>query len=423
MGLLAPSAHSVVVASNDLIGDGLTDVTDILQREIDRLADRGGVLALPPGIFRMSRPLKLRSGVSLIGAGRHYEATSSGNRFTGTWLRNTTLECHSVQNCTLRNFGIDCGEKVETVAISIGSDNRPATKGLVFEQLSVFGAELGVRWGLGNRLTPLEQCDDISFRDCTFHSCRNGFVLNATNGSDYSAVERITFDALRGVAFDLQNAGFMKIENCAAGTIGDAIMFRIRGSSPDPLRIIGCQNEPSGLFLDAEGPNDQRTIILQANVINLPIKARGILRFVSSANYLNSNIELQGYVRWRSTEDVWDVAGDIHMPQVTGAVHFHATMFKDAGGLIGRYVVKNTRIDGQDPAESELVVKAGIYSPRATPGIAYQKGAVVSLAGVAYELLASGRVDVEALSPEDRRALLRPLGPAAHTVRMRPAVQ
>lgn len=395
-----------------LAADGRTDDHLRLQRLVDATAERGGIISLPVGTIRISRPLKMRSGVSLAGAGRHYKVTSLGNRFTGTWFTGAPIELHSVQNCAIRDIGINCGERRGTVGLSIGSDNNPASKSHVIERVSIFGAELGVRWGLGNRHALLEQCDDITFRDIGFHSCVNGFLFDAANSSDYSRIERVSFDALRGVAFDMRSAGFLTIENCAAGVIGNATMFRITGNSPDPIRIVGCQSEPTGRFLVAEGPNDQATILLEANVINRPIEASGILRFVSRSNYLNSTIALDGTVRWRSYDDVWDSPGARHTPQVLGGARFVASIFRDAGRSFGRYVHAGTRIEGEADT-LEIVTRAGIYSPAFARTGTYVAGDYFEAGGQAYRVSIAGVAGQQLSGRRSGQIAVEPIGQAA----------
>lgn len=380
-----------------------------LQAQIDAAARIGGVVTLPPGVFRLTAPLIMRSGVTLQGSGRHYEFLPSGNRFTGTWLRyegpanEPALRLHSVQNCSVRAIGIDCREAHSTTAIEIGSNNNPAAKSLVFEELSIFGAGLGVRWGLSNTLVPQEQCDDISFRDVVFHSCINGFLIDAMNSSDYSCISRVTFSQLSGTAFDLRAPGFMKIENCAAGTLSDdCILIRITGQSPDPVRIVGCQMEPKGRFLVAAGPNDQGQILLEANVINNPVEVDGIVRVVSCSNYINDRLRLSGFVRWRSRDDVWDGMKNAsrHEPQVVKgeSVQFIGSSLLDADHHYGKYLPLGFRIERDDSTVmGQVVVRAGILCPAFATG-AYAVGDYARPRqdnGRAYQVVRGGTATAE----------------------------
>lgn len=358
----------------------VSDDTADIQRRIDLAAVRGGTVSLESKIYRISKTLNIHSGVNLEGKGRHYEVNARGNQFSGTWIiyeglpEHPALRFRSVQNCCVRALGIHCGERSGTVAIEIGSDNKPATKSLIFENISVFGANIAFQWGLGNKLAKLEQCDDISFRDIGVFSCVNGFCLNSANVSDYSVISRVSFSELSGVAFDLRAPGFMTIENCAAASLDDkCIMFRIRGPSPDPLRIIGCQMEPKGYFIVADGPNDQGQIILEANVINVPVKASGILRFESRSNYINSTLHLNGFVRWRSRDDIWDgiLGKPTHVPQVDAreGAQFVGSAMENAGRYTGYYLPVGFRIEKSEGRILGLVViKAGIMCPAFTPG-------------------------------------------------------
>ena len=50
-------------------GDGKADDTAAIQAAIDGLPEAGGTVSLPPGTY-MVKGLRLRSGTSLVGAGR-----------------------------------------------------------------------------------------------------------------------------------------------------------------------------------------------------------------------------------------------------------------------------------------------------------------------------------------------------------------
>ena len=334
---------------------GVADASAAIQDAIDDAFANGIGTVRLSGLFRIDSTLTLPSGVSLQGSGANYRFDMV-NIFDGTWLQyrgtatNPAVRFGSVQSCGLSRLGIDCNEAAGTRAISIGSDNNPATKNLVFEGLQIFGAETGVQWG-DSSVTPLEQCDEISFRDTQFHSCVDGFVIDAANAADFSIIERISFSQLQGVAFKMLTPGFMRISQCAAGLLlSTSKMFEISGSSPDPLIIEGCQSEgPDGKWLTYTAVNDQGTIILNGNVINQPVEIDGITRVISRGNFVNSTLTMTGFVRWKSDDDVFNgVFGQPTYAQqvfVDVSVQFSGYSLKNATQQRGFYLPNNYHVE------------------------------------------------------------------------------
>ena len=407
--VLIGGTYLSAACSVDARGGAELDRTSELQSHIDQMAEKGGIVTFPPGIFRITAPLELRSGVSLSGSGRHYEYRADGNHFTGSWIRydgpanQPAIRLRSIQHCSISSLGIDCGDRPHTTGIEIGSDNNPSCKSLSLRDLSIFGAALAVRWGLGNALTPLEQCDDTTIEDIGIYSCIDGFLLHGTNVSDYSRISRVSLDNLRGTAFTLKGPGFMTIAHCAAGALNDdCVMFQISGLSPAPVRIIGCQMEPKGRFLVIKGTNDEGQIILEANVINNDIDAFGVVRIESRANYFNSQVRLNGFVRWRSRDDVW--AGLLnkprHEPQVVASddSQFVGSSLPDAVRFHGVHLPRGFRIERSSvEVMEEVIVREGIFCPAFTPG-SHEAGAYVRPSrdnGKAYRVVRAGSAATE----------------------------
>lgn len=335
---------------------GATDSAAAIQAAIDfASANNIGTVRLK-GLFRIDDTILVPSGVSLVGGGALYRFDGV-NIFEGTWLQyrgagtDAAVRFFSVQSCRMENIGIDCNEAADTRAISIASDNNPATKTLTFQNVIIFGAETAVQWGDANAHVALEQCDEVSFRDCSTHSCVDGFVVNAANAADFSIIERVSFSQHQGAAFKLTTPGFMRISQCAAGLLlSTSKMFEITGTSPDALIIEGCQSEgPDGKFLTYNATNDQGQIILNGNSLNQAIEVNGITRVVSRGNFCNSTISLTGFVRWKSQDDVFDgVFGQPTYSQqvfVDGSVQFSAYSLKNATQQRGFYLPNNYHVE------------------------------------------------------------------------------
>lgn len=377
-----------------------------IQLTIDRLAPTGGVAELPRGRYHLGgelndkgeiivpgRQIKMSSGVSLAGAGAHYEyKVGVGNQFKGSWIigralgTDAALLLRSVNYCSVKRLGIDMGEAALSVGIALGSDNNPATKELRFEDISIFGAYYAVQWGFGNALVAEEQCDSVTFDGGTTNSCVNGFLINAKNAADYSHIKRWSLLQMKGVGFDFIDAGFMKVEDCAMGSrdAETSILFRVTGDSPDTLRLIANQIEPVGRYLVASGSNDARTITIKASPINLSSEASGVLRINTEENTMTSKFSLSGFVRFRSKDDVWtgDTAVPVnirrHAPQVViggGGVQFSARALKDATSFNGKNLPINFRIEITDAVPGGwgalVVSRAGIVTRPFYTGPAY----------------------------------------------------
>lgn len=350
----------------------------------------GGIATIPSGIYHLGADqLVMRSGVGLSGAGARYQYIDGvGNVLRGSWLRSRGLTTDapllfkSVSHCQMLNVGIDMGEAPATVAIAMGSDNNPATKELRFLDIGIFGAELGVQWGFGNALTSQEQVDSITFEGFTFNSCKNGFLINAENAADYSHIKRGGLFQMSGIAFTLVNCGFMKIEDCAMGGLNaTSTMFNVTGTSPDPIRIKGCQVEPVGKFMTASGSNDVRMIILEANVINLPIEASGTLKFISENNNITSTLTTNGFVRWRSRDDVFSAGPGVRQIIINAPGQFEGRSLKDASSFNGAYLPANFKYDNTDAVPgsyaANVIVREGIVSAPFYSGAGYYAGRYV----------------------------------------------
>lgn len=361
------------------------DQADAFNKAIAAVVAVGGGTVNFTGQYEVGSTLTIPSGVSLKGSGASYYYLGS-NLFFGSWINytgaapNPALRYFSVQGCEASGFGISCGEVASSVAISIGSNNNPSTQSLYFHNFIVFGAALAVKWGDANVHTALEQCDDISFRDYSFHSCVDGFRLEANNIADTSLIERGRLYQMQGLCFDLRNYGILRISECQAGLLNaSSRMFKIGGASPDQLAIQLCQSEgPAGKFLEIGGNNDQGAVHLSKCVINQPVAVAGIVRVTSEGCYINSVIDLDGYVRWTSTLDVWD--GPLETAQVTVAngARFDAIVQRDANGQNGVWLPVGMKIQNTLTAggyEYLGSVRAGIngraFVPSAGPDYYY----------------------------------------------------
>lgn len=422
---LPNSAQEIWVTAPPFNADatGKADAAPAIQAALDAAKVAGGMLVrLPAGVFLTMSTVDVPPGIQLIGSGSFY-VYDNGNVFRGSWLRyrgpstSPALRFRNTQKNRTATFGIDCGQVAGTVGIWLGSDNVPACKDMVFEGITIFGAGAAVRWGDSNAKAALEQVDGITFRDGACHSCRKGFVINATNAADYSKVERWTFDAMEEATFDFQTFGFMLVENCAAGTDkAGHVMFKIAGASPDVLRVKGCQSEGAAgsKFLTYAATNDQGAIVLEANVVNQPIEVKGVAKVTSRDNYINSTITLSGFVRWRSYFDHWEQAPEKKFVTTHAASSFRADVFNGAGQWFGYFLPKGWVIeDGQPDAGGfmgSVVVREGVKCAGFNAGVPYTAGQHFQPRagnGAAYRVVSGGVAGAEPAWPMRAGATVR----------------
>jgi hypothetical protein len=361
------------------------DYQPAFDRAMDVARARGRSKVRMETMIDTASTIALRSGMSIEGDGTHYRWDNDleANVYEGAWIRNDNaaggpvLRYGSMQDSRLRDVGIFCGEEANTVAISIGSDNSPSTQSLYFEKFIVVGAALAVRWGDQNAATPLEQCDAITFRDFSFHSCVDGFRLDANNVADTSLIERGRLYQMQGLGFDLRNCGILRISECQAGLLyAESRMFKIGGLAPDQLIIQLCQSEGlGGKMFEINGNNDQGATHLIGCVINQPVECNGIVRVTSTGCYINTTIDLDGYGRWSSTNDVWD--GPLGQPQVTVAngAQFDAVTQRDANGQNGVWLPRGMKVKQANLTAGGYeylgAMRAGIYGETFSVGAGY----------------------------------------------------
>ncbi|MGR4893336.1 glycosyl hydrolase family 28-related protein [Sphingopyxis sp. LARHCG72] len=364
--------------ANIRAGTNTTDLTTYIQKAIDSLQTRGGTVYFPAGRYKTTDTLTMRSGVDILGSGRHIDFNGGLNLY-GSWIdyqgatSDPCLSFYGREAIAYSNMGILCVEASNQTAIFIGSDNAPAAKRLTFSHFTIVAADIGVQWGNANADNPLEQCDDMTFSDGYFISCGDGFVIDAANAADYSKVERISFENVKRTAFYMKKAAFIRIADCAAGLIfNTSIMFKLEGVGPDPIVISLCQSEAgNGKFLTYNPitPNDQGQVILDANIINQPVEINGNARALSRGNFNNSTITTTGFVRFKSEDDVWDgVYGQpIHVPQVIVASpgQFSARCMKNSVSYFGHSLPNNFRIENGEATaggfEGVVVTRAGVH--------------------------------------------------------------
>ncbi|MZQ82686.1 DUF1565 domain-containing protein [Paenibacillus sp. 5J-6] len=177
--LFAGSSPAHAAASSSLIynvkdfgarGNSRFDEDDApyIQSALDAAAISGGIVYIPPGMYSLKLPLRVKSNVTIMGAGNNSILRSSVNKFG---LISITAAQHvHIQNLSLQGLGSYGGASVPIVECGIA----------------------------------LIQATDIRITDCTFSMIDNGIK---TEDSSRVTVENCNFDSLIG-ALDYDTQGF-----------------------------------------------------------------------------------------------------------------------------------------------------------------------------------------------------------------------
>jgi hypothetical protein len=289
-------------APEPAVTDAARDEAAELQARIDAAYRSGsGLVDLAPGVHRIARSLRMRSGVTLRGV------RPCTGRKSGTWLRwagqgdGPMLDYEACQDCTMTGVGLDGGGTTVT-AIRIRSVNQPSSWGLVFREFAIVEAGTGVAWGEGD--FPEGQADHVVLEDFAIWNITGfGIVVDSWNSGDYSEIRRGQFNNCVKGHIDLRKSGFLTIASCAAGGASPSPFLSTHGQGCN-LLVQNCQCEGQAYFLKAGGADDAGHITLQSCTINDPVRIEGITRVLGLGNFITAEVALDhpGAV-WFGLED------------------------------------------------------------------------------------------------------------------------
>jgi hypothetical protein len=201
--------ESVNVRDHDAAGDGVTDDTDALQSAVDAAAAGPGQVFVPPGNYRISRPVTLSSGLSVRGVGSALSivaSTHDGAAFT--------TSAPGERSYTWNVSGINLIGPGSPGSIGLDLDSVSTSH---VHELTISGFDKGVRirsttdgGAVYNRLT-----------NVTAHQCAAGFSVEAV-GSNANTFDRCRVNncATYGVFIaDSNNTSLVvcQIEGCGTG--------------------------------------------------------------------------------------------------------------------------------------------------------------------------------------------------------------
>lgn len=283
------------------LGDNVTDDTASIQLAVNSVAPtNGGQVYLPPGIYKVTSTIALKTGVLLTGAGCYYVGPGGGGQ-GGTVLRwaggNSGIIVSMIANpddirhagianlVITGNFGTTNANTVIGLKIAgSGGLGGRAVNECTFSNIVIAEVNKCVQWG--DPAEPLAQADSITFDQCSFFYFHTyGMHIQSGNASDASNLKTCLFfsyppDNPNAIGVYFEVAGFLTIDSCDAA--GPDVF--IKAAAGTPLTIINCESEGCNWFLDVTSANDTTTINLIGNYINNSIRVNAIARIAAMGN-------------------------------------------------------------------------------------------------------------------------------------------
>lgn len=225
-------------------GDGLLDDTEPLNRAIKFVFDNGGgKLKIHDGIFLISSPLKMYSGVQLIGVGAGVSIIKADSSWVGAGMLQFN---NPTQNAIIESLTIDGNKSENPFKKHFGLDGytgHSVVSNLIVKSVEVKNtSEHGIAFAAG--------VTNVIFDGCNVH--HNGDINHAagiyTSGASNIAFHNCIFENNYEHGLYLGGRDFF-LANCTAkynGGVG--ISLRGTGSS-----VIGCLITENGARLDVSG--------------------------------------------------------------------------------------------------------------------------------------------------------------------------
>ncbi|MFB6518582.1 glycosyl hydrolase family 28-related protein [Streptomyces sp. NPDC056401] len=242
---VAKSELMVNVKDFGAVGNNSNDDTSAINAAIQSLASTGGIVYLPPGIYKITAHIVLLNGVSLIGAGADATTTK------GTIIRQYTPSANGVyMEATTGNLG---NLRISDLRIDTGVTNTggrglylkvndtgatPLYISMAFKNLFIKG--FGV-WGVEAQGIIVS-----SFENVTCHSNGGGFFLDGDPyNTGYSrVVTSVTMTACyangnTGIGYKLNYVVYSVLSSCAADNNDQQYYFNLC----DAITLQSCGAE------------------------------------------------------------------------------------------------------------------------------------------------------------------------------------
>ena len=350
--------------------DGVADDTATIQSILDGFSEpfTTGVLELPGGTYRITRPLVYRGD---YGYGVRIRGVHSAAQLSGTVLKwdgppgGVVLELRGCTSTTVEHLAIDCAGKARAgIAITYDDENKKGTSGVYLDHLYING-------GVGPNSAAVvtgyrpdgtrddRQCDRIILSNSTFvgsgdpGTTQYGFLAGWANCKNF-AVRDCGFVGF-GTGIKFGGSGYMIVDGFAGGsqTITD-----FEGTTGNFEIRAGNSEQSTRLFTGATGSNPGSVTISNFSWASASTPGDGVI--ISYQGYLKlTGCDLRDY-KWPGAVplvrlDVMtnapaslDSSGNYYanmtgqLPVIDGRGKLlgppHVRSFGDYGGVVGSLV-------------------------------------------------------------------------------------
>ena len=193
------------------VGDGKADDTAALQKAFDRADASACRIVLPPGVFRITKTLRLEKtngrGVTITGQGgtpwRHWPKATT-LRWDGE-QGGTLLRTVGISGCSIQNLNFDGNKKAGILYLAstvLGWGNMLNTMSNVHFFNAKTGIQMGEDEGEHNNA-------DYHFQFITFRSLETGFRVTNDQGVDF--LFNYIFGLGVGTVLDFQRGGNLQV--------------------------------------------------------------------------------------------------------------------------------------------------------------------------------------------------------------------
>jgi hypothetical protein len=328
-------ADVVNVKDFGAVGDGVADDIVQIQAAIDAAyAAGGGLVYVPPGTYRITTSINMRSYVKLFGVygeDNTFGVVGSKNgseiKWDGAVAGDPIIRAFSARLFEIDGIHLD-GDNKDVVGILLDSDNNPSGSQNEIRRFSIRKCLVGVKWGTSGIAGGSFANDGTRFSTFTIWSQMVGsvgFIINSGNAGQMSVIESggIQVD---DIGIDIKVANLLQIRRVFGGGVMDTAF--IRCSVGIGILIEGCSSECWG---QGQTWRTNRPKFLK---VVTPVEAYSVYEtcIKMSQNQINNPILIDHPIRIASVGDNWGYCKDY----VTGVSEPAKGTFTNSLGAPGK---------------------------------------------------------------------------------------
>lgn len=365
-------------------GDGKSDDTAAIRAAVQAIGSAGGGrLFFPNGVYPVSSPIDLPTGITIEGANATYNG-SCQIRLTVPNQKLFTIG-ENRRRITIHNIELKAAPASVTpyklMAKTIAIDARGAAPNSSFEiefrNLTITGFDRGIN-AEDSQGARAWQFDNVLIEHCTFAENNYGIYVDTQNAS-YWKIHNCWFVAMPGgYCIYLQSSGFFTIDTTTGGGppqarvrgVPFAKTFIYIGGSHGTITVINSQCEELDNFMEVTSPpNYSYPITVINSIVGLPVLLRANCVYVSIGNFYGAGV-VQAVEK--GTDVLIHSFGDVaEMPVNSGRTPKGATPFK---------LQYNSRVSFNSNIYGVEIGNDATFSKRVGIGIAPTADALLNLA-------------------------------------------